>query len=408
MSNVGSSFGCALLLLAAAAGAGAAQEIEQEEGAVATGVGASAKASLEFRMAAAGERAPVSTRPYVCELAAAPIESELALPQLRCPDPRFGYLRLGRTGRVNFVLDKSDSERRFYDLLHVDFDQNGDFTNDGAPLSGVHRFVPERGLDYVEFTAVKLHLQFGPKAETDYAFTLYAWYPRSGPLERVMMTSASWREGAATIEGKPVRLAVFDDDNDGQFDVESCRWSLVEDGADPKQLLDPARIVPCFVPLRVANIPYRIRGLMPDGGLADLESETELDTRKAQLTFDPDLTEASRPRAAAPPSFGSDLNLAASVAKAEGKRVFAVVTVGWTTSARRFEQRTLLDAEVCRLLEEYVCVRVDADLAPAVAEHYQVAAYPTTLILDGDGQVQERAVGYRPARQLSELLLRSR
>ncbi|MBI4881267.1 MAG: thioredoxin family protein [Planctomycetes bacterium] len=396
-----------LLVLSAAALARGAfgQVVSSPDEVLGTGsIGVRLSGTLGYRDAGAGARGPVSPAPLVVPLLRAPLAEYLSLPPLQSQEPLFSLLRLARQGKTHFVLDQSRPDLGLYDVLYIDRNRNLDFTDDGPALQGKNVHVESRDLDYTEFTNVALDLYYGKDVSERYQFTLYAWYPRGAALEQLLMISSSWREGEIEIEGAPMRLAVFDDDCDGNYGVEGCSWALAKADADPAALLLEGARVPASVPLRVNGVPYRLAAVMQEGRLFELESETEAKARSAERDLDPTLNEPPRPRSAAQVAWGADLDSALEQARAGGKPVFLLFTVDWARGARLFESRTLGDREVVELLAHYACVQVNPDRAPDLKSRYAVQACPTSLILDAQGRVLETLVGYREARILAERL----
>jgi hypothetical protein len=373
----------------------------------AVGIGKRKLIELQSRKAERGAPAPVSTRPLQLQLSAEPLANFSALPAFRCPRPLYFQVYVARSGRVNFALDKSDPAARYYDLLYVDRNCDRDLANDGEPMRAFTVHSEERGLDYADFVAAQVDAYYTEQVTLPVFFTLYAWYPPEGELDRIYCTAASWWQGQAKLEGRSVEIAIFDDDNDFLYEAETCTWSIVdiEEGGD---LLGADSLRPASVPFRVGGIPYKIGEIAAEGNRMELLSETEHNAFNAEMEFDPTLTEPPRPVATKEVSWATDLDVALALAARDERRVFLVMSVPWSRYARRFDERTLLDAEVVSLLDSFVCVRANLDLDRELAARYAVDGCPTVLILDGAGNVVERIVGYREARILCETLRRHR
>ena len=77
-----------------------------------------------------------------------------------------------------------------------------------------------------------------------------------------------------------------------------------------------------------------------------------------------------------------------SDARRTGKLVLLHVTTSWSRSAHEMDREAWTDGALDSLVRAgFVPVRVDADRRPDVADRYLSAGYPTTAVLDADGQV---------------------
>lgn len=367
-----------------------------------------ARANLALKLPKAGERGFVSARPLSIALSPTPTLTLKGLPALRSSQPLHGYLRLGRGGKMAFVLDQSAPATRGYDLLYLDRNQDFDLSNDGAAASGKTQHVEERKLDYGEFTAVEIDVYFSESVREKAAFTFYLWYPKSGLPDRMFCVSASWREGEVQLGDARARIVLYDEDADAAFDLENTTWGLVElppAGAPPQEM----KLVPAKVPLRVRGVPYQPAQVMPEGRRVELQTATEANTREAELSNDPDLVEPPRARAEKPLAWQTDLDAALAQAKAHEQPVFLLFSVDWVPAAKRLESRTLMDQEVQTTLGgKFVCVKVNPDVDLLAAGRYDVKGCPTAIVINREGKVVDRFLGYRSARTLAELLRKYR
>ena len=369
-------------------------------------IGASFSAKLEYQTPPPAERGPVSLRPSQMELVTEPPTEFAGLPQLS-GDHRFGYVRLGRTGRVYAILDKSDPSSRWYDLLYLDVNTNRDFRDD-KPFAGRSLRSDVRDMDYTEFSNVTMSLYYGKNTNESFTFTFYIWYPRDGVPTEVLYTASSWREGTVEIDGQTMRVGVFDNDNDGMFTIKHILWSLVPE-EDKDQLFTAERTLPAAIPVRVAGVPYRITQIMPEGRHVELSAESESRAREAELSYLPIHSEPIRPKAEDGINWASDIDQALRVARGERKKVLVLLAVDWSRECHNMLERTFSDKEVVQLLRDhYVCVQVNPDREPDHAERFEIAAAPTTLILNRSGDAVERVVGYRQARTMASFLRRQR
>ncbi len=60
----------------------------------------------------------------------------------------------------------------------------------------------------------------------------------------------------------------------------------------------------------------------------------------------------------------------------------------------KMDAETFTDPTVVELSRQFVCVRVESDVDPAVVERYRVFAYPTLLFADSGGHELSRIASY--------------
>ena len=77
----------------------------------------------------------------------------------------------------------------------------------------------------------------------------------------------------------------------------------------------------------------------------------------------------------------------------------------WCGPCKTMDEWVWSDAEVTEVLKAgYAGVRLDGDVEKALAERFNVAGYPTTIVLDSSGKELGRAVGYQSSKDLLALL----
>ena len=108
------------------------------------------------------------------------------------------------------------------------------------------------------------------------------------------------------------------------------------------------------------------------------------------------------PRAAKPLAFGGDLAAALATAKQDKKRVFIDFQTTWCGPCRQMEQMVYTAAAVVTAADGVIAVKLDGDEQRELVKSYGVAAYPTMLLLDQDGNELKRAVGYRSVAAMVE------
>jgi thioredoxin-like negative regulator of GroEL len=101
--------------------------------------------------------------------------------------------------------------------------------------------------------------------------------------------------------------------------------------------------------------------------------------------------------------FSAGLEAAIALARREHKRVYLDVGAYWCPPCHRMEEEVYTDKSVAQTLERgFIALHVDIEKEDgnAIAERYQVQAYPTLLVLDASGVEMGRLVDFTPANVL--------
>ncbi len=76
----------------------------------------------------------------------------------------------------------------------------------------------------------------------------------------------------------------------------------------------------------------------------------------------------------------------------------------WCGACKTMDRTTFQDPTVKNALEQFVFLKVDADLHPGTARHFKVVGMPTLVVLDASGQEVYRQVGPIGAAELAQAL----
>jgi thioredoxin-like negative regulator of GroEL len=87
-----------------------------------------------------------------------------------------------------------------------------------------------------------------------------------------------------------------------------------------------------------------------------------------------------------------------------GQHVLVVFHTSWCQWCRQLEDSTLMSPKVATLLSRVVFAKVNADLDTATAHHYNVRAFPTTILLTPEGNEVDRIVGFRPPNEFHKIV----
>ena len=311
-----------------------------------------------------------------------------------------GELTLGPGGAppVLVMLTRARASGRV-DRLAVDCDRNGAFE-----ASEVFTATPreQRGKWWSSFEAT-VHVPFG---EVSLPYPMALWFVED-PLEpgappTLRWSRRGWREGTFVLDGTPAYVFLSELHQDGVFDRRDV-WLLAR---EREALYAPgARSLGQHTWLD--GRAYRAVSVAPDGLSLSLEpfdpGMTEAEERERADRLKPD-REAKR--AAAPLAFGHDLAAALAEAKRDGKRVFVDFVTTWCGPCKEMDQLVYTASDVVTAASGVLAVKLDGDVERELVKQYEVKGYPTLLLLDVDGTVLNRAVGYTSVAETVKFLAR--
>jgi thiol-disulfide isomerase/thioredoxin len=294
--------------------------------------------------------------------------------------------------------------------LYLDRNRNGRFDDDGPALSAMPTQNDKTKAWWTSINKVELSIPYPGGAAQPYLVNVWIVRDDGQPAPDVLRYSVgSWRYGTATVNGQAALVAAMDSDNNAVFDAKDM-WSVV--GADePKAAnavltIDEARETSRMMFLHTADpkkdVVLEFRSFAPDGSAIDFAVVDRPVTKKEDRAGD-DLyrDERTRPRATTPFTWGHAFDEAAAKAKSSNRRLMIDFEATWCGPCHAMDQWVWSDAEVAGVLSAgYVGVKLDADLEKALVKRFNVAGYPTMIVLDPSGKEVARVVGYQSSKDM--------
>lgn len=99
-----------------------------------------------------------------------------------------------------------------------------------------------------------------------------------------------------------------------------------------------------------------------------------------------------------------DWGKALSQAKEQQRPILLEFYTAWCVYCGKLEKETFGDARVVDLAKDFVCVRLDADVAKGVAARYSPEGFPTTILAASNGDELVHINGFRDADTFSKVL----
>ena len=98
--------------------------------------------------------------------------------------------------------------------------------------------------------------------------------------------------------------------------------------------------------------------------------------------------------------WSKDLEQTLKSAKADGKMVFMDIYADWCPPCKMLESDTFTDSAVIKALQDYVLIKVDADVQGEVAAQYGTGSLPTLVVLSSEGMPLLTQPGFQTPQQL--------
>ncbi|PCJ66549.1 MAG: hypothetical protein COA58_07150 [Bacteroidetes bacterium] len=105
----------------------------------------------------------------------------------------------------------------------------------------------------------------------------------------------------------------------------------------------------------------------------------------------------------------NDISLKEALASAteSNKPVFIDVSTSWCGYCKKMKKKVYTDHAVSDYLSKnYISVKIDAEKGEGIhiAKQFDIRAYPTQIIVDKNGRVQSKNVGYQDANELLKFI----
>jgi thiol-disulfide isomerase/thioredoxin len=373
-------------------------------------------ATLEYHAPVAGQPRP-NFSPKGTQVPLAPIAESSALPAGSIRPAKTGLIRVGpdAKGWIPILVTADSAHPADLTRLFIDRNRNGDFTDDGAPLSADPAQRATTKAWWTSINGVTLSVPY-PGSTNEEPYFVNFWSVREDSAaapDVIRYSTGSWRSGTVTVNGILALVAAMDD-NDAIFDKNDM-WSVVSAGLDSaaKKVLsiDEARSTNrlMFLTGEFTDVPLKFVSITPDGRTIQFEIVDRKLTKMADRAPD-DLVRAERPRprTSTPVAWkhgAAGLSEALALAKSSGKKILLDFEAVWCGPCHTMDQWIWNDEEVAHEINAgFIGVKIDVDTEKGLVTRFKTVGYPTMIILDSTGTETWRKMDYQSSKQMLEAL----
>lgn len=369
--------------------------------------------ALEYRGPVTGQPKP-NFSPKGMQVTLKDVATTMALPTGAVRPAKTGAMQLGleQSAWIPVLATATADHPKDLCQLFIDKNRNGNFADDGAPLTATPT-QREKTLDWwSSMSNVELTVPYAAtKATEKYFVNFWIVRPNEAPAPDIMRFSVgSWRYGKASINGVEALVAAMDDNN-AVWDKDDM-WSVIEASAPDAEKnvlsLSEARGTKRFMFVKSGDkdLVLEFRSFSPDGRSIDFAVVDKPMTKTADRKADDALAvERTRPRTKVPFTWGHKFADALAAAKASNKKVFIDFETDWCGPCKSMDEWIWTDAEVAEQLSVgYVGLKLDGDIEKDLVKRFKVAGYPTMIVVDPTGKEAWRFVGYLSSKELLEQL----
>ena len=308
---------------------------------------------------------------------------------------------------IGLLMKKGEGSEN-YNLLEVDLNRDGAFGGDQDTLL---ECLPStsRGKLWSSFWG-ELQIPF-PKMKGQKALVnLYPvsfWYvedPTAETPELVLRYSRrGWLEGHGQSEFGDFVLMITESQMDGVFDRNDS-WAIAPDSLK-KDLFESKSAKSVGSHAWLGNQAFGIDSVLPSGRVIWLKTvDPQITREEEEIQKDWLAVDRSAKRSGKMVNFLHDYQAAIELSKQKGQHILIDFETTWCGPCKTMDQWVYTADTIIAATKNMVAVKVDGDEHKGLVKKYEVSGYPTLIVLNPDGSVKARALGYQSVAKTLALL----
>lgn len=308
---------------------------------------------------------------------------------------------------VNLLLYSSVKDEQ-PDRLAIDMNRNGLFNEEADTILSCEP-TERRGKVWSSFSGI-IPVPF--KGNQDLkavvnSYPLSFWYvydPLEPEADKILRYSRrGWMEGSIDTGDGTIHILLAESKMDGVFDRDDY-WSIAPDSA-LHELFAIKSSRPADTHAWFGEQAYGIDSLLPSGRAVWIKKVdpqiTRAEEEKANDWLAPD---RAAKRSGNKVAFLHDLDYAMRLAEERKQNVLIDFETTWCGPCKTMDKWVYTADAVITASKNTVCVKVDGDENRKLVKEYEIAAYPTMLLLSHEGDILKRVTGYQSVLKMVDFL----
>ncbi len=281
-----------------------------------------------------------------------------------------------------------------------------DLNHDGRFLEAeVQDITPSKSRGKFWYSA-KSTINLPATENTTRPYPVNIWYvldpSEDQPSDIIRWSRRGWHEGKFKFNDAEFIAVVSDRNSDGVFSSEDA-WGM---GATPKEaygIRNSASPVDSHAWLE--SVAWQIVDCDQNGRFINIRAiDVGMSEAEDRQRKDPYAADKKYRRSESPVKFTTDFESALAQAKKENKQIVVDFVTTWCGPCKMMDRLVYTAKPVVDISADFVFVKLDGDEEKDLNEKFEVAGYPTLLLLDSDGKIIRRRTGYQGVKEMLEFV----